>query len=104
VLIVAIFLSIKLYHFKKDSADGRLLMWTVSLNMIKEKPLTGFVPGGFRKLYPLWQGEYIANRDDSLWTILADDVSSPFNEFLKTGIEQGIIGLLFIAGIICFRK
>ena len=30
LLIAAVWISVKLYHFKKDSADGRLLIWTVS--------------------------------------------------------------------------
>ena len=99
LLIVGSLISIKLYHFKKDSADGRLLIWTVSWNMMKEKPLTGFGPCGFRKNYLLRQGDYFKNNPDSSWTDLADDTGYPFNEFLKTGIEQGAIRLLFMIGI-----
>jgi O-antigen ligase len=100
LLIIGILFSSKLYHFKKDSADGRLLIWTVSWNLFKEKPLTGFGPDGFRKNYMLRQGDYLKNHPDSPWTMLAGDTSSPFNELLKTGIEQGAIGLLFMFGII----
>ena len=100
LLIVAVLFAPKLYHFKKDSADGRLLMWTVSWNMIKEKPLTGFGTSGFQQNYLLYQGEYFKDHPDSPWADLADDTSSPFNEWLKIGVEQGILGLLFVAGII----
>ncbi|MDR1371055.1 MAG: O-antigen ligase family protein [Dysgonamonadaceae bacterium] len=102
LLIVCVFFSFKFYHLKKDSADGRLLIWTVSWNMIKERPLTGWGPGGFQKNYLLWQGEYFKNHPDSSLAALADDIVYPFNEFLKIGVEQGIVGLLFALGIIFF--
>lgn len=37
-----------LYHFKAAFADGRLLIWKVTMQMVKEKPLAGFGPHGFR--------------------------------------------------------
>lgn len=37
-----------LYHFKAASADGRLLIWKVTMQMVKEKPLAGFGSHGFR--------------------------------------------------------
>ncbi|GHT55149.1 ligase [Bacteroidia bacterium] len=100
LLIFGILFSVKLYHFKKDSADGRLLIWTVSWNLFKEKPLTGFGPDGFQKNYMFRQGDYLKEHPDSPWADLADDTTSPFNEFLKVAVEQGIIGLLFVFGIV----
>ena len=99
LLIAAVWLSVKLYHYKKDSADGRLLIWTVSCSMLKEKPLTGFGPQGFQKNYPIRQGLYLKNHPESNRSYLANDISSPFNELLKTGIEQGIVGLFFVFGM-----
>jgi tetratricopeptide (TPR) repeat protein len=106
LLIIGTFFSFKIYHFKKDSADGRLLIWTVSVNMIKEKPVTGFGTNGFQKNYLLYQADYLKNNPDSPWAYLAGDSISPFNEFLKIGVEQGIIGWLFVLGIlfIVFRN
>jgi tetratricopeptide (TPR) repeat protein len=92
--------SVKLYHFKKDSADGRLLIWTVGWNLFKENPLIGFGPDGFRKNYMFRQGDYLKEHPDSSWSDLADDTTSPFNEFLKVAVEQGIAGLLFVFGIV----
>ena len=43
-MIVVVSLSVTLfgaYQMKKDSADGRLLIWKVAVQAIKEKPLTG---------------------------------------------------------------
>jgi tetratricopeptide (TPR) repeat protein len=100
LLLIGIFLSISLYHFKKDSADGRILIWTVSSKMTLEKPITGFGVNGFQKNYLLYQGEYFKNNPDSPYADLADNSSSPFNEWLKIGVKQGIIGLLFVFGIL----
>ena len=99
LLIACALFSIKLYHLRQDSVDGRLLIWTVGGNMFTEKPITGFGPNGFQKNYPLRQGEYFKTHPDSPSADLAGDISSPFNEWLKTGVEQGIIGLLFVFGI-----
>ena len=100
MFIAGLWVSSKLYYLKKDSADGRLLIWTVSWNMLSEKPATGFGPNGFRKNYMLRQGQYFKNHPDSPWTDLAGDVISPFNEFLKIGVEQGFTGFLFVSGIL----
>jgi hypothetical protein len=58
LLIAGVFLSLNLYHFKKDSADGRILIWTVSSKMMMEKPVTGFGTNGFQQNYLLHQGAY----------------------------------------------
>jgi tetratricopeptide (TPR) repeat protein len=99
LLISIMLFSVKLYHFKKDSVDGRLLIWTVGWNLFKENPLTGFGTDGFRKNYMLRQGNYLKEHPNSSWADLADDTTSPFNEFLKIAVEQGIVGLLFVFGI-----
>ncbi|MDR2286134.1 MAG: O-antigen ligase family protein, partial [Prevotellaceae bacterium] len=44
-----------LYFLKKDSADGRLLIWQTTWNMIKDKPLTGHGYGAFNAQYMLYQ-------------------------------------------------
>ncbi|GHU79780.1 ligase [Bacteroidia bacterium] len=100
LLIIGILFSAKLYHFKKDSADGRLLIWTISWNLFKEKPLAGFGPDGFQKNYMFRQGDYLKEHPDSPWVILAGNVENPFNELIKVSVEQGIIGLLLIISII----
>jgi O-antigen ligase len=100
LLVACIFLAAKLYTFKKDSADGRLLIWTVSWHLLQEKPLTGIGPGGFQARYMPEQGAYLAAHPDSPWAVLADDTVVPFNEFLKIALEQGIVGLLLVSVIL----
>jgi len=99
LLIVGVLFSIRIYNFKKDSANGRLLIWTVSWKMFCDKPLVGSGVGGFQKNYMIYQGEYFKNHLESPWSDLADDTFSPFNEFLKVAVEQGIVGITFVSVI-----
>jgi len=83
-----------LYGFKKGSADGRALIWQVSFNMIKEKPLFGQGLNGFQAHYMEYQAAYFKNHPGSPFSHLADDNHLAFNEFLRIWIEQGVIGLV----------
>jgi len=94
VLIIGILVG--LYYLKKDSADGRLLIWQCSARMIVEKPLLGHGEGGFQREYMLYQANYFRNHTDSSYIMLADIVKHPFNEFLLLLVEHGLAGgLLF---------
>ena len=43
-LLISIFvISVTVYHLKKDSADGRLLIWRCTWEMIKHEPFTGIL-------------------------------------------------------------
>lgn len=96
VFIVLLVLIGSLYQTKKDSADGRLLIWTCALEMIKDNWLTGYGTGGFEAHYMDYQANYFKQQPDSSYAQLADDVQYPFNEYLKFLINYGLIGFLFI--------
>ncbi|MDR2954703.1 MAG: O-antigen ligase family protein, partial [Prevotella sp.] len=83
-----------LIYLKKDSASGRLLIWEVTFNMIKDNPVLGTGVGSFNSDYMLYQAVYFEDHPDSDSGILADNVLHPFNEFLLLAVEYGIIGLL----------
>ena len=83
-----------LYDLKKDSADGRLIIGRISLEMVKKAPAFGNGISGFRAEYLNYQADYFKKNSDSPYSIYADDVDAPFNEFLKILVEQGIVGLL----------
>jgi tetratricopeptide (TPR) repeat protein len=95
ILICAFFLT-RLYFFKKDSADGRILIWTVTWDLIKEKPIAGFGVNGFQANYMFKQADYLQKHAGSRFTALADDIAYPFNEFLKILVEQGLIGFILM--------
>ncbi len=87
-------LAVALYHYKKDSADGRLLIWQCTLQMIREQPWTGHGVGGFRAGYMNEQADFFRQHPDSPYARLADDVKSPFNEYLAMGVDFGLVGML----------
>lgn len=51
-----------LYSYKKDSADGRILIWKISLEMVKDKPILGYGFDGFRKNYMNYQAAYLQEK------------------------------------------
>jgi O-antigen ligase len=103
VCTLFLFFSVKaLYTFKKDSADGRLLMWTVSSSIFRQKPVIGNGTGSFGALYMDAQVAYFKEHPDSKYVMLAGDVSSPCNEYVRIAVEEGLVGLLMIIAIICF--
>lgn len=100
VIIFAFFIVLFscLYFLKKDSADGRLLIWRCSLNMIIDKPILGYGHGGFIANYMNYQAKYFEQNPDNKYTMLADNIHNPFNEYLLLLIDFGLLGfILFIA-------
>lgn len=90
-----------MYIMKKDSADGRLLMWKVSLSAIKKCPWTGVGAGFFPGAYGQAQAEYFASGQGSQQEeFVSGSPEYGFNEYLQIGVEYGIIGLLLFLGIV----
>lgn len=94
--IAVIIVFINLLFIKKNSATGRLLVWEVSLNMIKDNPILGGGKGYFLANYMEAQANYFTQYTDSKYAMLADNISHPFNEYLFLVVEYGIAGGLFL--------
>lgn len=74
---------------KTSSVDERIDFWKGSLQLIKDRPITGFGPDAFAFAFPHYQREPLATS------------SHPHNMFLKQAVEFGIpSALLYIALII----
>ena len=108
VPVLALALLTGLYLFKKDSADGRLLIWKVALHTIKEKPFTGH---GFNTaqatLAPAQAAYFAAGWGSVSQQMLAGSVRWVFNEPLQAASETGLPGallLLLVAGYALFFK
>lgn len=100
-LTLFVFLTVAgLYFFKKGSADGRLLIWKVSAKMIQDKPLLGHGTDGFAAKYMNYQAEYFSPNPEIQAANQADNVSYPYNEFLKILVEKGFLGFLIAVGLI----
>ncbi len=96
-----------MYALKKDSADGRLLMWKVSGMAVEEAPWTGQGPGSFAGAYGKAQASYFTNQPHSSQEeYVAGCPEYGFNEYLQITTELGIIGLLLFAGTVlsAFRQ
>lgn len=103
LLSVVIFISIALYHYKEESAFGRVFIWKVSKTMVRENPLFGKGYASFEAGYGKVQATYFLNNLPSESEIqVADYVTSAYNEFLEMLIESGIIGLLLFGTILYF--
>lgn len=96
VILISLGLFVGLYYLKKDSADGRLLIWRVVWEMIKDSPVIGHGWGAFKAKYMLYQAEYFRLNPDSQFSQLADNVNYPFNEYLKIWVEYGGLGLIVL--------
>ena len=97
---------IGIYFLKKDSADGRLLMWKVSGQVVKSNPW-GVGIGNFSGAYGDVQAAYFANGSASATEeYIAGNPEYAFNEYLQIMIESGIIAfLLFVTMLVlAFRN
>lgn len=92
--------GVALFHLKKDSASGRLLMWKISCCAIKEKPL-GYGEGQFAYAYGNAQEAYFAKGDYSLQEeLVAGSPEYAFNEYLQVAVEWGMAGLAVVLACI----
>ena len=79
-----------IYQYKSASADGRLLIWRVSVDMIADAPCFGYGVNGFSKEYMIYQANYFKENPASYFVPVADNVVYPFNEFIRIWIQYGV--------------
>jgi len=97
---VIVFAFLFLYIYKRDSANGRILIWMVCLDMIKERPLSGWGANGLTSHYMEFQAEYLRCHPNSPFLLLADVTSNPFNEILRLSILFGVPAALLFCSIV----
>lgn len=85
-----------LYHLKKDSADGRALIWKMNVKMISHTwygTALGYYGGGYARA----QEAYFRSGEGSeREALLAGEPAYAFNEFLQITAEQGVAPALFL--------
>ena len=101
ILIVTILSG--LYFFKKDSANGRLLIWKVAYETIKKKPIIG---NGFNSiqatLAPAQASYFATGHGTESEKMLAGSVKWAFNEYIQITSEIGLIGLMLMLLVVVF--
>lgn len=102
-LLVGVVGLVGIYRMKKDSADGRLLMWKLTAGAIADRPLAGTGMGGFPASFAEAQADYFASGAASdTEKRVAGCPEYAFNEYLQIGVELGVGGLLlFVAWLGC---
>lgn len=104
VLLVTILIAT--YYMKKDSADGRFLIWNVATHAIMEQPLKGYGWNNVAGVYGEMQEKYFASQDTftEQEAFVAGAPEYVFNEYLQVAIAWGIPMLLVILLLtaICF--
>ncbi|NDV64582.1 O-antigen ligase family protein [Bacteroides sp. 224] len=93
-ILLVLCLLVFLYYLRRDSADGRILIWKASLEMCKEAPVTGLGAHSFPRHYMHYQADYLKNHSDVREILLAGNVKYAFNELIRITAEDGLIGLL----------
>ena len=105
IVFAIVALPLALYFLKKDSADGRLLIWQNTVTMFAEKPIFGHGHGAFQAKYMLYQAEYFAANPDSRYAQLAGNVLHPFNEYLLVLAQYGFTGFgVIVSGIFLLAR
>lgn len=80
------------YYLKKDSANGRILAWKVTTEMIRQQPAIGIGYDQFAAQYMNYQADYLATKGSPNEKQLADNIYYAFNDLFQLTAELGIIG------------
>lgn len=96
IIVFVIGVAYGLYSYKKDSADGRALIWKITSEMIYDKPLLGHGINTFQSNYMHYQESYFAKHKKGSGQYLVGNNKYSFNEFIKTVSEQGLFGVLVV--------
>lgn len=99
VLLLCVAGGVGLYSLKKESADGRLLMWKITARTIAHHPLIGHGPGGFPAAYAEAQAAYFASgKATDQEKRVAGCPEYAFNEYLQIASESGLPTLIAFLG------
>ena len=86
----------KLMMTEGASSSGRLLLWSDSIKMIPRFAIVGCGPEGFRKAFPVYKSEQLAQLSPRA------NNESPHNAYLETAISYGLPGAAVYVLIIAY--
>lgn len=100
VLIIGVVLAacgaVGIYQLKKNSADGRALIWKTSLQVIAKHPM-GVGLGEFSGVYGEEQAAYFAaGKYSNQEELVAGNPEYAFNEYLQILAEFGVVAALVL--------
>lgn len=92
-------LLVALYYLRRDSANGRLFIYRITLECIADAPVTGHGHSGFLRTYMTEQANFFRTHPGHTFGKLADNVSYPFNGILDILVHYGVVGLAAVIGL-----
>ena len=103
--LLLVVLAVGAYHWKKDSADGRLLMWKVATQTVLDQPWQGvgweYVAGAYGEAQERYFASGAASEQEAH---VAGAPEYVFNEYLQVAMAWGVpalCGILLLVGV-CF--
>ena len=99
VLMGMVIIMVGLYYLKKGSADGRSIIYIISLLCICENPIFGSGISSFCHQYAEGMASF-SLQHPTFNFISADVTSNAYNCLLQIGIEQGLIGLCLALALV----
>lgn len=111
VLIVGALLASSAYFMKRDSADGRLLIWKITSQAIASSPCGEENGRTFSAIYGDAQERYFTNceySESEAWVAGTPDFA--FNEYLQIAVEYGVwvsvllVTVLLVLSMIAGRR
>jgi tetratricopeptide (TPR) repeat protein len=90
-----------LFSYKPGSSNGRLLIYKVTLPMLREHWMWGVGHGQFKAKYLDYQAAFFATTDiDGNEALLADETFYAFNDYWQILIENGLISLIIFSAFL----
>lgn len=100
-LLLVSLATILILFIKPDSSLGRLLIYKISFNILKDHFITGIGWGHFGVYYSNYQAAYFkAGHYTTKELLLADNVDCLYNDYLQFIIETGIAGLQILTSLL----
>ena len=83
-------------HWALDDPRGgaRLLLWSDSLRMVRDRPWIGYGPESFASEFPRYESAALARMYPDFFH------ESPHNFFLDAGLSQGLVGETILCGLL----
>ena len=98
-LLMTVFVSLA-FIIKKDSTSGRWFICQRTVELINKRPLLGWGSNGFEQQYMNMQGYYFEHHPTEKYTMLADGIKHPLNEYLNIAVNYGLLGVLLLVVVI----
>lgn len=96
ILIAFLVMMILAFQFKRDSLEGRILIWKTSYTIFQDYPVFGIGFNRFGAEYNNYQGRYFeSGRGSEKEKYIAANNYYAFNIFVKVLSELGIVGACF---------